>query len=166
MQLFRFIVYQNFYMSFLIKRLVLMVFKNIILAYDGSDNAKRALDVAIDLAKKYESKLTIIEVVDTAILTGMGLAPIPSEVINQGYVKAKRDVEEAKEKALSNGVKNVETVTLEGDPATVILDYVSKSGADLIVTGSRGLSAIKRLFLESVSSRLVHESKIPVLVMK
>jgi len=71
-----------------------------------------------------------------------------------------------RKKALSNGVKNVETVTLEGDPATVILDYVSKSGADLIVTGSRGLSAIKRLFLESVSSRLVHESKIPVLVMK
>ncbi len=143
-----------------------MVFKNIILAYDGSDNAKRALDIAIDLAKKYESKLIIIEVIDTAILSGMGLAPVPSEVIQQIYDKANNDVKEAKDKALNSGVKDVETVTVEGDPASTILDIAGKSGADLIVTGSRGLSTIKRIFLGSVSSRIVHEAKIPVLVVK
>jgi Universal stress protein family. len=75
-----------------------MVFKNIVVAYDGSENAKRALDVAIDLAKRYEARLTIIEVIDTSVLVGMGLGPIPSEVINEMYNKAKKDVEEAKEK--------------------------------------------------------------------
>ncbi len=67
-----------------------MVFKNIVVAYDGSENAKRALDVAIDLAKRYEAKLTIIEVIDTSVLVGMGLGPIPSEVINEMYNKAKK----------------------------------------------------------------------------
>lgn len=143
-----------------------MSFKNIIVAYDGSENAKRALDVAIDLAKKYEAKLTIIEVVDTAILAGTGLSPIPAEIINEIYNKAKKDVDEAKEKAMKNGVRNVETVTVEGDPAATILDYSGKIGADLIVTGSRGLSTIKRIILGSVSSRIVHEAKIPVLVVK
>ncbi|WP_338598602.1 universal stress protein [Sulfolobus tengchongensis] len=143
-----------------------MVFKHIILAYDGSENAKRALNVAVDLAKRYEAKLTIVEVIDTSVLVGMGLGPVPSEVINQMYDKAKRDVEEAKEKATSSGVKEVEAVNIEGDPASALLDYAGKVGADLIVTGSRGLSTVKRLFLGSVSSRLVHEAKIPVLVVK
>jgi len=143
-----------------------MVFKNIVVAYDGSENAKRALDVAIDLAKRYEARLTIIEVIDTSVLVGMGLGPIPSEVINEMYNKAKKDVEEAKEKAINSGVKNVEAVNIEGDPATTIMDYAGKAGADLIVTGSRGLSTVKRIFLGSVSSRIVHEAKIPVLVVK
>ncbi|AAK42052.1 universal stress protein [Saccharolobus solfataricus] len=143
-----------------------MVFKNIVVAYDGSQNAKRALDVAIDLAKRYEAKLTIIEVIDTSVLAGMGLGPIPGEVINEMYNKAKRDVEEAKEKAVNSGVKNVEAVNIEGDPAAAIMDYAGKTGADLIVTGSRGLSTVKRIFLGSVSSRIVHEAKIPVLVVK
>jgi len=143
-----------------------MVFKNIVVAYDGSENAKRALDVAIDLAKRYEARLTIIEVIDTSVLVGMGLGPIPSEVINEMYNKAKKDVEEAKEKAINSGVKNVEVVNIEGDPATAIMDYAGKAGADLIVTGSRGLSTVKRIFLGSVSSRIIHEAKIPVLVVK
>ncbi|ACP34916.1 UspA domain protein [Sulfolobus islandicus L.S.2.15] len=143
-----------------------MVFKNIVVAYDGSENAKRALDVAIDLAKRYEARLTIIEVIDTSVLVGMGLGPIPSEVINEMYNKAKKDVEEAKEKAINSGVKNVEAVNIEGDPATAIMDYAGKAGADMIVTGSRGLSTVKRIFLGSVSSRIVHEAKIPVLVVK
>ncbi len=46
------------------------------------------------------------------------------------------------------------------------MDYAGKAGADLIVTGSRGLSTVKRIFLGSVSSRIVHEAKIPVLVVK
>ncbi|QGA54064.1 universal stress protein [Sulfolobus sp. E5-1-F] len=143
-----------------------MVFKNIIVAYDGSENAKRALDVAIDLAKKYEAKLTIIEAIDTSVLVGMGLGPVPGEVINEMYNKAKRDIEEAKAKAINSGVKNVEGVNVEGDPATVVIDYAGKTGADLIVTGSRGLSTVKRIFLGSVSSRIVHEAKTPVLVVK
>jgi nucleotide-binding universal stress UspA family protein len=142
------------------------MFKKILVAYDGSDHAIRALDIAIDIAKKYEAKLDIIEVVDTAALLGMGVAPIPGEVIQQVYNKAKNDVDSAKSKAQQQGVKEVESVVLEGDPATAILEYASKNGVDLIVTGSRGLSTFKRIILGSVSTKIVQDSKIPVLVVK
>ena len=142
------------------------MFKKILVAYDGSDHAIRALDTAIDIAKKYEAKLDIVEVVDTAALLGMGVAPIPGEVIQQVYNKAKSDVESAKSKAQQQGVKEVEAVVLEGDPATAILEYASKNGVDLIVTGSRGLSTFKRIILGSVSTKIVQDSKIPVLVIK
>ncbi len=142
------------------------MFKRIVVAYDGSDHAIKALNTAIELAKAFNSKLDVVEVVDTAALLGMGFAPIPSEVIAQVYNKAQNDVEQAKKKAQEAGVKDVTSQVLEGDPATSIIEYASKNGADLIVMGSRGLSTFKRLILGSVSSKVVQESRVPVLVIK
>jgi Universal stress protein UspA and related nucleotide-binding proteins len=142
------------------------MFKRIVVAYDGSDHAIKALNTAIELAKAFDSKLDVVEVVDTAALLGMGFAPIPSDVIAQIYNKAQNDVEQAKKKAQDAGVKDVTSQVLEGDPATSIIEYASKNGADLIVIGSRGLSTFKRLILGSVSSKVVQESRVPVLVVK
>jgi Universal stress protein UspA and related nucleotide-binding proteins len=142
------------------------VFKRIVVAYDGSDHAIKALNTAIELAKAFNSKLDVVEVVDTAALLGMGFAPVPSDVIAQVYNKAQNDVEQAKKKAQEAGVKDVTSQVLEGDPATSIIEYASKNGADLIVIGSRGLSTFKRLILGSVSSKVVQESRVPVLVIK
>jgi Universal stress protein UspA and related nucleotide-binding proteins len=142
------------------------VFKRIVVAYDGSDHAIKALSTAIELAKAFNSKLDVVEVVDTAALLGMGFAPIPSEVIAQIYNKAQNDVEQAKKKAQEAGVKDVTSQVLEGDPATSIIEYASRNGADLVVMGSRGLSTFKRLILGSVSSKVVQESRVPVLVVK
>jgi len=142
------------------------MFKRIVVAYDGSDQAIKALNTAIELAKAFNSKLDVVEVVDTAALLGMGFAPIPSDVIAQIYNKAQNDVEQAKKKAQEAGVKDVTSQVLEGDPATSIIEYASKNGADLIVMGSRGLSTFKRLVLGSVSSKVVQESRVPVLVVK
>lgn len=141
------------------------MFKHILVAYDGSSHAKKALEVAIDLAKKYESKLDVVEVVDSSVFAGAGLAPVPAQVIESVYNKAKADIEDAKKVAQNKGV-NAEGIVLEGDPATAVLEYASKNNVDLIVTGSRGLSTLKRIFLGSVSSRIVQEAKIPVLVVK
>ncbi|MGC9106318.1 MAG: universal stress protein [Thermoprotei archaeon] len=142
------------------------MFRRIVVAFDGSDHATRALDVAINLAKAFNSRLDVIEVVDTAALLGMGFAPIPSEVINQIYNKTKTDLENARKRAEASGLKDVNTEILEGDPATSIIEYASKNGADLIVMGSRGLSTFKRIVLGSVSAKVVQESRIPVLVVK
>ncbi|MEM0174590.1 MAG: universal stress protein [Metallosphaera sp.] len=141
------------------------MFKHILVAYDGSENAKRALNVAIDLTKRYEAKLDIVEVVDTSVLLGAGIGPVPPDVIDSLYGKARADIENGKKTAEQGGVK-ADGVIVEGDPATAILDYASKNGIDLIITGSRGLSTIKRMFLGSVSSRIIHEAKMPVLVVK
>ncbi|AWR99715.1 universal stress protein [Metallosphaera hakonensis] len=141
------------------------MFKHILVAYDGSENAKRALNVALDLTKRYEAKLDVVEVVDTSVLLGAGIGPVPPDVIESLYNKARADIDGAKKIADQIGVK-VEGVIVEGDPATAVMDYASKNGVDLIVTGSRGLSTIKRMFLGSVSSRIIHEAKMPVLVVK
>ncbi|MEL9990390.1 MAG: universal stress protein [Thermoproteus sp.] len=141
------------------------MFKRILVAYDGSQHAKRALEVAIDMAKRYGAKIYVVEVVDTATILGLSMGPVPPDVLDSIREKAKADLAEAKAKVQSEGVE-VETVMLEGDPAGAIVDYSERIGADIIVTGSRGLSTIKRVFLGSVSTGVVTHAKKPVLVVK
>lgn len=60
----------------------------------------------------------------------------------------------------------VTTVLARGDAATEIIDYARQKGMDLIVAGSRGLSQLKRLWMGSVSRKLVHYSDCSVLIVK
>ncbi|MEM0174047.1 MAG: universal stress protein [Sulfolobaceae archaeon] len=142
-----------------------MMFKHILVAYDGSEYSKKALNVAIDLAKRYGAKLDIIEVIDTAALLSLGIAPIPDNVLRSIQDKVKADIEEAEKKAREAGVE-AKGLVVEGEPAASIIEYALKNNVDLIVTGSRGLSTIKRIFLGSVSTKILNESKVPVLVVK
>lgn len=141
------------------------MFKHILVAYDGSEYSKKALNVAIDLAKRYGAKLDIIEVIDTAALLSLGIAPIPDNVLRSIQDKVKADIEEAEKKAREAGVE-AKGLVVEGEPAASIIEYALKNNVDLIVTGSRGLSTIKRIFLGSVSTKILNESKVPVLVVK
>ncbi|MEZ0249033.1 MAG: universal stress protein, partial [Thermoproteus sp.] len=118
-----------------------------------------------DMAKRYSAKIYVVEVVDTATILGLSMGPVPPDVIDSIREKAKADLADAKAKVQSEGV-DVETVMLEGDPAGAIVDYSERIGADIIVTGSRGLSTIKRVFLGSVSTGVVTHAKKPVLVVK
>jgi nucleotide-binding universal stress UspA family protein len=75
-------------------------------------------------------------------------------------------LESSATKARARGLDNVVTGLLDGDPADEILHYAEGNGIDLIVTGSRGLSGLKSLFLGSLSHKLVENSKCPCLVIK
>jgi|BEDMetMinimDraft_2_1075160.scaffolds.fasta_scaffold01152_5 nucleotide-binding universal stress UspA family protein len=141
------------------------MFSHILVAYDGSDPAKRALNAALELAVKFNSEVDVVHVVDTLVLAANGVSPIPDEVVRSMYEKARAIVEEAVSVASGKGIK-AKAVTLDGDPASTILDYSTKNKVDLIVAGSRGLSTLKRIMLGSVSTRLVTDAKIPVLVVK
>ncbi|MEM0168688.1 MAG: universal stress protein [Metallosphaera sp.] len=140
------------------------MFENILVPIDGSPHSYKALELAIDLAKRYGSVIYVIEVVDETIFYGSGVLP-PLEAVKSLEKKAKEDVSKALKEVEKSGIRAAGE-TLEGDPATVILDYVSKNPISLVVIGSRGLSKLKRVLLGSVSSRVVQEAKVPVLIVK
>ncbi|PVU77593.1 universal stress protein UspA [Sulfolobus islandicus] len=138
--------------------------KRILVGYDGSENAERALDFAIELASKFSARLFIVEVIDLTLFYNSGVLP-PLEATKSLEEKAKKDVKKAIEKAKSKGV-DTEGITLEGDPAHSILEFAKDNQVDVIVIGSRGLSKVQRIFLGSVSNKIVQESRIPVIVVK
>ncbi len=63
-------------------------------------------------------------------------------------------------------IPNTNVVLLTGSPASTIVNFADSEGCDLIVIGSRGLSAIKEFMLGSVSHNVVQQAKIPVLIVK
>ena len=131
----------------------------IVVGYDGSDGAKRALDRAIALAGD-DGRLTVVAAAESHARTGIteGARLDPSEI-----ERRRRDLEEAKALLAERGV-DAETLEAQGDPGDVILD--SAKDADLVVVGSRGLNPFQRLLLGSVSSKVVHRAECDVLVVR
>jgi len=145
------------------------MFKKILLAFDGSEHARKALNVAIDLALRYNAKLLVVEVIDLhtvnlAEATNISSYSI-SKAIEEIKSKASGDLRECIRIAKESGV-DVDGEILEGDPAAEILRYSEEKNVDLIITGSRGLSRWKRLLMGSVSNRIVSEAKVATLVVK
>jgi nucleotide-binding universal stress UspA family protein len=131
----------------------------IVVGYDGSDGAKRALERAIALAGD-DGRITVVAAAETHIRTGIteGGHLDPSE-----FERRRSDLEEVERLLAERGVA-AETVPAQGDPGDVILS--TAKDADLVVVGSRGLNPFQRLLLGSVSSKVVHRAECDVLVVR
>lgn len=139
------------------------MFKKILVGYDGSENAKRALSVALDLAKKYGAEITAASVAHAP-----DYAATRDEVdgsIEDARRFFERGFKEVKELAEKEGV-SLNTVVLVGHPGDALTHLAEKEGYDLIVVGARGLSGIKRYIMGSVSTHVVRLAHCPVLVVK
>jgi nucleotide-binding universal stress UspA family protein len=135
------------------------MFETVVLALDGSASSDRALEYATKLAKEHGSSVRVVHVMEIAV--GRGGGPVP---LNESDLKAKV---EGQVKALADaGVKaECETHSVPvGGPAHVIAEVAQNAKADVIVTGTRGHTAIAGLLLGSVTQRLLHVAHCPVLV--
>jgi nucleotide-binding universal stress UspA family protein len=142
-----------------------MAYKHILVAFDGSNLANKALQHAAKIAEAFGSKLTVVHAYATPMLnSGDMLITAPPEWA-QEYIDHAGKVLDSAKAQVPNGV-TAEFKTVEGYPAQVILDTAEAVGADLIVMGSRGLSGIREFVLGSVSHNVVQHTKIPVLVVK
>ncbi|MBP1449146.1 MAG: universal stress protein [Thermoproteus sp.] len=134
--------------------------KTIVVGFDGSQHSKKALEQAKAIAEKFGSKICIVHVIDTAVLSLSEAFSTPQiqKALWEGGEKILREAQ-----AIAPGA---ELKLVEGDPPHEIAKLAKNIGADLIVVGSRGLSTIRRSLLGSVSSRLVQESEVSVLIVK
>ncbi|UXD21785.1 universal stress protein [Ignicoccus pacificus DSM 13166] len=136
----------------------------LLLAYDGSEPAKHALEVATDLAKKIGAKIYILYVVDVNAATEL-FGEYSGKIAEELMEKAKEILKEAMEKAKEKGVE-AEEVVEAGTPAEKIVDVAKKIDAYMIVMGAHGYSGIKRLLIGSVSEKVIRMSDRPVLIVK
>jgi nucleotide-binding universal stress UspA family protein len=147
--------------------MVVSRFARITVAVDGSANSDDALVVAIDLAKKYGSELTILTVAPFVPLYMPSAGPYIAVTAAQGEAtRYQRLIDVAVEQAKGSGVTAVTGVCREGVVVDEILSHLEAHATDLVVVGSRGLSAAKRLLMGSVSTALVAHARCPVLVVR
>ncbi len=137
------------------------MFKSIVWATDGSDHADRALSYVKELARQGGAAITVVHVVER--IEGGG-ATGPPRRADEGEVQARlrKLAAEFTEEGLSVSVEIRGEVGAR--PAHEIVNVAREAGADLIVAGTRGLSAIGGLLLGSVTQRLLHLAPCPVLV--
>lgn len=130
--------------------------KNILLAYDGGEPAKRALAVAIDLTKKFDASLSVVSVVPVH----NGRSPIDPwddrSVHAQELLEARQLLREA-------GVE-AEMIEPAGDPAKEIEKITRAGKFDTVVIGSRGLGALERVLQGSVSEHVAAHADATVIV--
>lgn len=140
------------------------MYTKILLATDGSENARRAADEVAGLAKELSSNVILVYIINTP----------PSQ---SRMAKANFDVHSLLEEDARTDIKDTIRIfekgdipyTLKvaiGDPAAEIIEIAGKEMAELIVIGSRGLGTIKGVFLGSVSQKVTYHAPCPVMIVK
>lgn len=141
------------------------MYKNILIAVDGSDFSYKALDHGLAFGEKFGSNLHVIyvtpeeQIADLAAMNYTG--NIRSAILEAGQeILAETD-------GITDGyIHNIFKEHRVGKISKEILDYAETNDIDLIVIGSRGLSGVSRTLLGSISNKVVNGSKVCVLVVK
>jgi len=136
--------------------------QRIIVAIDGSDASGRAVGMAGDLAKFYGAKVTAVNVVLPLVVP----PDIAYQTTELEVATRRHGLKLAEDAAAGLRTKGVaaEAVSLLGAPAELLVQLSDEPDIGLVVIGSRGNGAMKRLLLGSVSDRVVHTCRKPVLV--
>lgn len=133
--------------------------KKILVGIDGSEGSYKAAAYAADLAARLGASVTLIFVISDQYTDRFIAKPTytPNEEIMAGdrFNRPKKYLEERS--------VTYDTMVEMGNPAQSIL-ATGEKGYDLIILGTRGLSAVKEFMLGSVSSKVVQHSEIPVLI--
>ena len=139
--------------------------KKVIIAYDFSKTAEKAVEFAIRFLKPFKVSVEILHVeepIDIPIVERIG------EAIYAKYREEKKKYIETLKEAFREEGFEVQVTLREGDnPAEEIIKRIKENGdIDLLIMGSRGLSGLKRIILGSTSTEVFRRVEIPILIYK
>jgi nucleotide-binding universal stress UspA family protein len=155
------------------------LFEKILVPLDGSEHSIHALEKAVQIAKKFAAKITLIYVYSVSppvVVSPNAMAgslpyemTLPPEVLSK-LVEAARGrganiLAHSEKRAKAERVQ-VETLLKEGHAVEEILKTAKEGEFDLIVIGARGLSTVKEIFLGSVSHGVTVHAPCPVLIVR
>ena len=141
------------------------MFNRLLIAFDNSSHADRALDAAVELAQATNAKITVLVVAPEVYDMVLGYAaPLADFGDVRGQIDERiRTMLDAAVERVPEDV-SVTKVLKRGDAAREILEESDSGNYDLIVMGSRGRGDFRSLLLGSVSHRVLQSSRVPVLV--
>ena len=137
------------------------MFTSIVLALDGSEGAKRGIPIAVELAKAGEAKIVIAHVEERMATKGRAPLEVDEDEI-QAELRAM--VKDFAAEGIEASLEMGDVMAGGAGTAHAIADIAERSKADLIVTGTRGHSPVAGLLVGSVTQRLLHIAKQPILV--
>ena len=140
------------------------MFKNMLLAVDGSSHALHAAKTAGDLARELKVETVRIVVVYSYIPSFLGEPNM--QIAIDARLKEANEVLDAATRSLGEVPGEIHTELIEGSPAASIIDVATTRHSDLIVMGSRGMGKLAGLLLGGTSQNVVSHAPCPVLVVR
>lgn len=139
------------------------MYKNILLAVDGSEHSLRATDEAIKIASLADG--CHIDVILVAEFSKAKRDVIHASGKEELELSRRKKIAPATDRLEKNNISfNVEI--LHGEPGPTIVEYANKGNLDLLIIGSRGLNVFQEMVLGSVSHKVVKRADCPVMVVK
>jgi len=144
----------------------------VLLPTDGSETAEKAIAFAARLLGNTGCKVTLLSVVEEPVYSAFwsdGL--IAPEVLMPPPEELREELDKKAEEVLAESAKPLRDAGIEvqpkirfGNPASEVLKEAEESGYDMVVMGSHGRGALGGFLLGSVSNRVAHHAKCPVLI--
>ena len=131
------------------------MFNTIMVPTDGSEYSQKAVDTALALAKKLDSTVVAVHIIDEKLI-------YPYEVLEE---EGKGILHKVQEKGKEIGVK-VDEILIVGSPTNDMAKITEKAGADLVVMSTHGKTGLERLIMGSVAESALKKIQVPVLLVK
>jgi nucleotide-binding universal stress UspA family protein len=148
--------------------------KTIVVGYDGTASAERALRRAVEFAHAFDAKLVVVDVAAPQPLAevgapgAFGLLPYyPAGEPGQGVERDKRLWEQHRERVqtlFADAGLQVEFAGVTGEPAQELVDAAEQRQADLIIVGTHEPGFLERLLAGSVSQDVARRARCDVLI--
>lgn len=143
--------------------------KKVLFPTDCSEITKMSLDYAVEVARKFEAKLTIFNVTRELEIYGGDsdyLSPGNyKKMVEEAESDAGKRLKEYWEQAEVSDLE-VELVQVKGNPFGEIIQFAQEKKMDIIVMGTHGRTGIQHIMMGSVAEKVVRYSPIPVLTVK
>lgn len=134
-------------------------YKHLLCPVDFSDSSRRALEWSSRFSKAVGASLTVLHVVDTDLLSIGNLVSAP-DVFDDVRRRAVAAVDALKRQI---DLSHATTEIVEGVPEDVVVSAANRGNVDLLVMGTHGLSGFQKFFLGSVTEKVLHRAKVPLM---
>jgi universal stress protein A len=145
-----------------------MTIQKIACCVDFSDNAEAAFRTAMEMAKKYKAKLSVVHVlppvVDPILIDTDWILP-PEEPKKALILKVEQKVRETYCTRIEEGIES-ELVILDGHISSELINFLEKEKVDLVILGSYGTSGMGLVIFGSVAKRVSHGAHCSVMIVR
>lgn len=144
-----------------------MLFQNILVPYDESTLAKHAFKVAVDLAKKYDSKVTVVTCLEGPQRWDWYYdSKFFKSVLKQHKKEAEKKISKLIESAKKSDIKITTEIFEAPSIVKALTNYAKSRKIDLIVMGSHGRTKLDKIIMGSVTNGVSQRVNCPVLIIK
>ncbi|MCL5807524.1 MAG: universal stress protein [Deltaproteobacteria bacterium] len=141
------------------------MYQKILVPLDGSAFAECSLDQVINLSQMGSiGEVILLNVLDPIMWCREGRDFVAFR--NFQFTQAEKYLERIKARLGSEGIRVRSDISEGGMPASSIVQYAKENGVDLIVIASHGHTGMKKLMLGSVALEVLHDSHVPVLLIR